>query len=281
METYYLVYAFDRECERSVTLKEGTLEEIDNFTSKFNNSNEIREAFKKDIEFYRRDKQEFIERIEKKTGKKETGDIVVHSIECGRSREKINKRTRVMYKYHKDVLNEILSNQKFMEIFSKKCYRERHIPFSDQKIYPLSEFETSRISFPKSTTKTEYNSVLNKWKSKIKKSDRYFATMREIFSLYRQLENEMDFIPFEKLVTKYKNMYTISKSKLSKESKTAKVKLEKTKCDTNFTFIEDDSYTESLEDLLHTDDWHGSNNFENEEQEDDFMKYAEEKINRK
>ena len=44
---------------------------------KFPNSNEIREAFKKDIEFYRRDKQEFIERIEKKTFYEKT-DVKMH-----------------------------------------------------------------------------------------------------------------------------------------------------------------------------------------------------------
>ena len=47
---YYLTFAFDKECKNSIILMEGTLEEIDKFTSQFKSSVDVRKKFKKEID---------------------------------------------------------------------------------------------------------------------------------------------------------------------------------------------------------------------------------------
>jgi len=279
MGTYYLVYAFDKECENSLILKQGTLEELDTFTSQFLNSDDIRKKFKKEIELFRERKKVFIESVERKRGRRETGDIVIHFIEC-KNNEKTNNRIRVIYKYHKSLLDELIKNKTLMKLFSKKCYKEikKNILYNDSKICRLSEYQCSKISFPESTRESDYKSALNEWKKDLKKSDRYFCTMREIFNIYKELcKSNNSFIPFETLITKYKNLFITKKSKIynNKNNNSTKVIFEKKECNINFM---SDPYIDELEDLMHTDDWYG---FEDKELENDFIDYARKKIGRK
>lgn len=280
MGTYYLVYAFDKECEISLVLKQGTLEELDIFTSEFKNSEDIRRKFKKEIELFRESKKTYIEYSEKKNGIKETGDIVLHSIECSKNNQRINVRTRVLYKYHKLLLDELLQNKTLMKVFSRKCYKEikSNISSKDSNICRLSEYESSKLSFPETVREDEYKSALNSFKKDLKKSDKYFSTMREIFNIYRELcKNDSSLISFEKLLTKHKNMMTIKNSKLKKEKpdkKTHKINPTTHNCDIEFSY---DSYVDELDDLMHTDDWQ---DYEDSDTVSEFLEYAQNKTKR-
>ena len=102
---YYLTFAFDKECKNSIILMEGTLEEIDKFTSQFKSSVDVRKKFKKEIDQFCTEKSEYIKKVEEKTNRKETGDIAIYSIVGKVHETAMNKRTKVLYKFYIDIIN--------------------------------------------------------------------------------------------------------------------------------------------------------------------------------
>ena len=100
---YYLTFAFDKECKNSIILMEGTLEEIDKFTSQFKSSVDVRKKFKKEIDQFYTEKSEYIKKVEEKTNRKETGDIAIYSIVGKVHETAMNKRTKVLYKFYIDI----------------------------------------------------------------------------------------------------------------------------------------------------------------------------------
>lgn len=256
METYYLVYAFDKECKISKKLMEGTLEEIDRFTMNFSNSNDIRRYFKGEIEKFRDEKQEYIKKSEKTLGRIESGDIVIHSIVLNKNRGLENIRTRVLYKYSIKLFNELVKNKELMSRFSNYSYSTKDVPYDELRVFTFSEEQSSIVKFYSNRSQTAYDRVISSWKKKVKNSNKYGATIRKIFEIYKILSSSNKNLPsFESLITSYKNKETCSKSKVCKKSRVGKAKFIRNNIEENINFDAEESMRDSMKDLLSTHDY--------------------------
>ena len=112
---YYLTFAFDKECKNSIILMEGTLEEIDKFTSQFKSSVDVRKKFKKEIDQFCIEKSEYIKKVEEKT-KNNTGLVLNIAFNYG-GRDEITTATKKIAEKVKngelnieDITEELISN---------------------------------------------------------------------------------------------------------------------------------------------------------------------------
>ena len=118
-----LIYTLDTKNERKIILKEGTLEQIDDLTSKYNKE-ELISLFKNEIEEFLKNNREYIENKQIKTG----NFIIINEY------KKIKK---VFYKKHKELFNLIIDDEEFMNYLDKN-YTGTDIFFDDfikYKIY--------------------------------------------------------------------------------------------------------------------------------------------------
>lgn len=90
-----------------IILEENSKEEIDKLTTKYEDSKELRKKYQNQITTYQKEQQEYINAIEKKISRKETGDIVLINHK--------NQRIRVLYNKHVIIFNEIIEINKFYE----------------------------------------------------------------------------------------------------------------------------------------------------------------------
>lgn len=100
---YILCFCIDKEANTSFEIMSGTLEEITSYTIEFSDSSEIKRLYSEKIEKFMKEHEAYIKEIEKKTHKKETGDItIIEQDQSGR------RRRRVLYKKHLIVVEEII-----------------------------------------------------------------------------------------------------------------------------------------------------------------------------
>ncbi|MCM1370672.1 MAG: hypothetical protein NC181_02110 [Clostridium sp.] len=228
MGKYYLSYAFDKNCNISKTLKTDELEELDKFTTKFNNSNEIREYYKNEISLFRIENENYINSIEQ-NGRRETGDITLYTI-TDNNRIPSNERKMVLYSYHIDLFNDLIENKELMKMLSVRSYYEIKNRVSEEasSIYQLSEYDSKIFTFYKSYGKPLYRKVLKKYKENLIKSPKYFSTIREVFKIYNSLYSKMistgkEMESLNTLVNRYKNRTLLKKNKLYKNNLSGKI----------------------------------------------------------
>lgn len=262
MNKHYLVFAFDKECNISTVLVENDLELLDKFTTKFNNSNDIRNKYSKEIKLFCEQKKEYINKSENKNDRKETGDIVLLKITEGNNRNKQNKRVRVLYSYHIDLFNYLIQNKDLIQTLSKQSYFEfkRGLKQTESLIWQLSEYQNRVFSFYNNISDSVYTKELNKWKKSLKKSDKYFSTIRQIFSIYRRMcEKNPGYESFESLVTKFKNLKILSNGTIIRNSVIGKTKINKNICEFDFDELKYDldgypkNYIDNNPDIYETD----------------------------
>ena len=155
-----LIYTLDEKNSIKTTLKEGTPEEIDSLTLQFENSKELRIAFKEQIEYLRKSNEEYINNA-KRT---ETGDIVIIN--------QNNKRIRVLYKRHIRVFNEIIENDKFLEYLAQNYIN----------IYELLDENAKYAIYSNSLIRKIYGIYKDEYKEKIKIKKEKQATEEEFSS---------------------------------------------------------------------------------------------------
>lgn len=112
-----LSLVLDDECKISLTLMQDDAVKIDEFTSKkFENSEQIRDYFKKQIADFLEKNKNYIDTVSKNSGRKFRGRIVVlEARENNNSIEYIEKR--VLYKKHLVAFKELVKDENTMRRF--------------------------------------------------------------------------------------------------------------------------------------------------------------------
>ena len=114
-----LSLVLDEQGFNSLTLMKAEANEIDNFTTKkFENSEQIREHFKKKIEQFLEKSKSYVNSVAKKRGKMFRGRIIIlEAKEKNSDLEFIEKR--VLYKKHLVAFKEIVKDKDTMLRFTK------------------------------------------------------------------------------------------------------------------------------------------------------------------
>ena len=193
-----LSLVLDDECKINLTLLKADSNEIDDFTTKkFENSEQIREYFKKEITKFLDENNGYIESVTKKTGKKFRGRIVIlEAKEQDSSLYFIEKR--VLYKKHlvafKDMVSDKGTMLKFLQLekigFNQYGFRKLVSPFLTREIM-ISNFKIkSRVDFIKKEIK--------------KNSDNFYDILRIVTKAYEMERKKRDLPTLDAIYEKNK-----------------------------------------------------------------------------
>lgn len=190
-----LSLVLDKDGYVSLTLEKMDNFELDRFTSKkFQNSDEIREYYKDEIDYYLAEKGDYIDYTER-NGRKNNGRIVLIETHGNPGEIPYLKRQAVLYKKHVDsyTLNEILKN---------KLVIKKYIELDNTRV---NENKVSSLVSPFLRREVKYSSFksqndLKKIKSQvIKKDDSYFERIRLIIKAYNILKREKGYKKIESI----------------------------------------------------------------------------------
>ena len=196
-----LSLVLDDECKISLTLMQDEADIIDEFTSKkFENSNQIRERFKKQITAFLEQNRNYIEAIIKKTGKNFSGRIVVLEVrKKDDSIEYIEKR--VLYKKHLVAFKELVKDRgtmlKFLQLekigYNEYGFRKLISPFLCREIKYTKYNVPSQTDFLKrSLKKNNFYDILRIIIKayEIERKTRKLKTIEAIYEIYKNQKNK-------------------------------------------------------------------------------------------
>ena len=160
----YLSIVLNESCTVSKTLVAKENYDLDkHILKKFDNSEQVREYFKNEIEIFMQENANLIASIEQNTGKKYRGQIVILQVREDSSL----KRIKVLYKEDiKNIKNSYLSDQAFMRqfIYHYKKYFSEYI--INKTRYFLSE--------------SVYKRLIAEWHKQIETSENVYEVYRAI-----------------------------------------------------------------------------------------------------
>lgn len=135
-KTFELVICIDEEGKRKVVLKKDSIDKIDNFTTLFENSDEIRSYFPDEIRTFKEKYQTYMDGLELKNKRKEKGDIAL----IGTINKESRRRKKVLYKKEIIVFREyIIKLEPFQKHLKAKGYYEEYCE--------IQRLKQSRIEF--------------------------------------------------------------------------------------------------------------------------------------
>ena len=192
----YLVIALDENCNIYKTLMKAESNELDKFTSKFEDTYDIRKHFEKQIEEFFNDNADTIKNMEEKNNRKETGDIVVNEVnEYG-----MPERKRVIYKKSIIVFKEIIKKRSFMQVMA----RYDHYGKAKNNFSIFSGFENYIIMNDFTYKQGTFLANVSKWKTRIKKSENYYNIIRVFLKKYNEKYNELGLKSMDAIYKEYK-----------------------------------------------------------------------------
>lgn len=197
-----LSLVLDDECKISLTLMKDDAVKIDEFTSKkFEDSDQIRERFKKQIDAFLEQNKNYIDGITKKSGKKFRGRIVIlEARKNNNSIEYIEKR--VLYKKHLVAFKEIIKDRdtmlKFLQLekigYSERGFRKLISPFLCREIKYANYKVVSQIDFLRRELKKDKNNFYDILRIIVKAYDieRKKRNLKTIDAIYKQSKTKVE-----------------------------------------------------------------------------------------
>lgn len=180
----YLVIAIDKECNVYKTLMKDTNIKIDDFTSKFEDTYEMREHFKKEINSFLSDNSKLVSSLEIKNDRKETGDIVVNELdENGR-----NIRKSVVYKKQMVIFREIIKNRLFMDKMVN--YNKILAAKNPSKVY-FSDFICNVVKWDITYKENAFLKHISKWYADLKNDQNRYEIIRLFCKKYGEKYKEL------------------------------------------------------------------------------------------
>ena len=153
----HLVIASGKYCEKSIIIRTGTYEELSSYTTKFNDSKELRDKNKKVV-------NNFFESYHL------NGDIVIMD-------DSNNARVRVLYKNDVKIVKELVKSQNLMKYLV------------ENNILLVSEYDYKAIMFYKNK---DYLKHINTY---LKSRKNYYATIRIILKGYEKYQKKHKELP--------------------------------------------------------------------------------------
>lgn len=202
-----LSLVLDKFGHKSLTLMKGDNDTIDGFTIKFENSEEIREKFKKQINAYLEENKTLIESISNYLGRNYRGSIVILEVNDQNGELNYLKR-RVLYKKHviafKEMVKDKLTLQGFLRL--EKIYvnelgmRKLISPFLEKKIRYSNYRVISQTNLIKREIKKNTSSffdclrLISKSYEEERKKRHHLKSIDDIYNEYKdkkQLQKEL------------------------------------------------------------------------------------------
>ena len=191
----------DREGEISLTLESMDGIELDKFIMKnFSSSEEVRRKYVNIIEPYLKGHKNFLDEIYNRTGRKFRGSIVITEVQDDNSIQ----LKRVFYKgyisIYKQIFNDLMNSRDFVIALRNYDYlqqnsnnKKNYMPLfrigkGKNPIHPdIADYGDSdeiRYAYFKGR---DFGPIIADWKSRKKAQEKYYDTMRSVFSYYNNI----------------------------------------------------------------------------------------------
>ena len=220
-----LSLVLDDEGKLSLTLMHDDAVKIDEFTSKkFQNSDQIRDYFRKQIDEFLEKNKNYIDIVSKNTGKKFRGRIVVlEARENNNSIEYIEKR--VLYKKHLVAFKELVKDKNTMKRFlqlerigyNERGFRKLISQHLCHEIKYTNYRVVSQTDFLKKELKKDKNNFYDILRIIIKayEIERKYRKLKTIDALYKDYQNKKKSSQVEQRKTIIDDEMTFQKESLS------------------------------------------------------------------
>ena len=194
-----LSLVLDDEGKLSLTLMCDEAVKIDEFiTNRFENSDQIREHFKEQIDSFLEKNKNYLDSVSRKTGKKFRGRIVIlEARENNKNIEYIEKR--VLYKKHLVAFKELVKDEntmkKFLQLenigYNMYGFRRLISPFLSREIKYTNYKVISQTDFLRRELKKEKNNFYDILRLIIKayESERKQRKLKTIDAIYKEYQN--------------------------------------------------------------------------------------------
>jgi len=192
----YLVIALDENCNIYKTLMKAESNDLDKFTSKFEDTYDIRKHFEKQIQEFFNDNADTIKKMEEKNNRKETGDIVINEV----NEDGMPERKSVIYKKNIIVFKEIIKKRSFMQAMA----RYDNLRKTRNKFSIFSEFENYVIMNECTYGQSSFLTNISKWKTKLKKSENYYDVIRIFLRKYKEKYKDLGLKSVDAIYKEYK-----------------------------------------------------------------------------
>lgn len=219
-----LSLVLDDEGKLSLTLMRDDAVKIDEFTSKkFENSDQIRDYFRKQIDEFLEKNKNYIDMVSKNTGKKFRGRIVVlEARENNNSIEYIEKR--VLYKKHLVAFKELVKDENTMKRFlqlerigyNERGFRKLISQHLCHEIKYTNYRVVSQTDFLKKELKKDKNNFYDILRIIIKayEIERKYRKLKTIDALYKDYQNKKKSSQVEPIKTIIDDEMTFQKESL-------------------------------------------------------------------
>ncbi len=197
-----LSLVLDDEGKKSLTLLAGDARKIDEFTTKkFENSDQIREYYKDKIDPYLQENANYLEAIQKRTGKNFKGRVVILEM-CNDDSSYYYRDRTVLYKKHiiafKEMIKDRPTMQRFLELnkinYDYLGFKRLISPFLSREIKIVDYSKKSRVELigreiRKHDTYYEILRLLTKAYLEERKKRPDLKTIEAIYSDYLKTRN--------------------------------------------------------------------------------------------
>ncbi len=190
---YNLVICLDKKGKKSILLSQGTIDEIDNLTMSFNNSQELRSYFSEQEELFEEKYKKDIEYIKTKYNKKESGDITIIDP------EKINNteipRESIVYNKNVEIFEIAIDDQSFVQFlkkadYSKYCAIQRYNNAIGDRYKKITDERISWLIREVPKIYEEYSTKYNKLP--LKTIYKHYLKEQQILKKYQEMYDTLE-----------------------------------------------------------------------------------------
>lgn len=235
----------------SLDLIEMESKELDEYISKnFNSSDEVRKKFATKINSFLEQNKDLLTRVEKETGKKYEGSIVITELHD----DLTIQRKKVLYKKDMILFNQITKNKKFILTIENYDYLCSKSAKRNNKNYRriFSEYYGRELKFH-CFNDGKFKKIVGQWRSAMKESYYYYDFVRAILKEYQNRYKGLELDSLDVVYSNYlskkkeKNTKTLKKDLITSEN--LNLNDEESKEPTRYPKIYDeDGYPGDLED---------------------------------
>ena len=187
-----------------LTLKSMEAKELDYYISKkFDSSSDVRTEYSSEIQAFLEENKSFIETVEKNTGKKFRGSIVITEL----GEDLILERKKVLYKKDIILFQEIIQNKKFILALNARDYINYSNALKEKQSYIriFPEYFSRELHF-RCTNDSQFKKILGQWTNTIKASSCYYDIIRRVLKEYESRCAELKLDSLDVIYTRYKDL---------------------------------------------------------------------------
>jgi len=184
-----------------LTLETMEAKDLDVFVSKnFESYDEVRRRYASQIQAFLEQNRTFVERVERQTGRKFNGSIIITELDDNL----ILERKKVLYRKHLIMFKEITKNRKFMLALEARDYLNECKAKTDKKHYRrlFSEFFSAQLRFH-CCSEDKFRRISGQWRNAIKESKYYYDYVRVALKEYKERYKELGLESLDVIYARY------------------------------------------------------------------------------